>query len=352
MLNKNGVEMKDELPLVSIIIPCRNEEDMIGRCLKSIVAQDYPKEKTEVLVIDGMSSDKTIEIIKSYQARYNNIKLIKNPNKITPVAFNIGLNASKGQVIIIMGAHAEYDYDYISKCVEGLIKYGVDNIGGNMITLPAKNTAISKAISLVLSSSFGVGKSYFRIGLKEPKYVDTVFGGCYKRSVFEKIGYFNEKLQRCQDIEFNLRLKKHGMKTLLDPEIKCYYYPPYNLLEFIKKKYVDGIWAILSFKYSNIIPVTLKSLVPLFFIVSIATLSFLSYFDKIFLYFLILELLLYFLFDFVYCSRIIIKEKNILLGLCAFITFPALHISYGLGSLIGLINLITILIKEKCFIKK
>jgi len=202
------------LPFVSVIIPCRNEEKYIGKCLDSLVKQDYPKDKLEVLVVDGMSEDKTREIIEEHIKKYSFIKLLKNPRKFTPFGLNIGIKEAQGAIIIRMDAHAAYEKDYISKCVKSLEKYKVDNVGGIMKTLPANSTLISKAIALSLSSPFGVGNAYFRIGSKEPREVDTVFGGCYRREIFEKIGYFNENLPRGQDMEFNLRLREFGGKIL------------------------------------------------------------------------------------------------------------------------------------------
>lgn len=209
---------------VSIIIPCRNEEKFIGKCLDSIIAQDYPIDNLEVLVVDGMSEDNTRKIVKNYIQKYSFVKLLENPQKIVPTALNIGIKNAKGDIFIIMGAHSIYEKDYIFKCVKYLHAYDVDNVGGIGITLPGDNTIIAKSIALALSHPFGVGNAYFRIGSKEPRYVDTVPFGCYKREVFDRIGLFDEDLVRNQDDEFNLRLIKNGGKILLGPDIISYYY--------------------------------------------------------------------------------------------------------------------------------
>ena len=216
--------MFDKLPFVSIIIPCRNEEPFILKCLNSLFLQDYPKEKLEILVIDGASEDKTKKIIQEYIKKHPFVKLLENPQKFTPIGLNIGIKEAKGDVIARMDAHAEYEKEYISKCVKYLNKYKVDNVGGVMITLSRKDTIWGKAIIAVLSHRFGVGNARFRVGAQKPVLVDTVFGGCYRREVFNKIGYFNENLVRGQDMDFNLRLRKAGGKILLVPKIKSYYY--------------------------------------------------------------------------------------------------------------------------------
>ena len=175
--------------MVTIIIPCRNEERYIGKCLESIINNDYPKDDLEVLVIDGVSDDRTRDIISKYTQQYSFISLFDNLKKIVPTALNIGIQNAKGDVVIRMDAHTTYEKDYVSKCVEYLQKRGVDNAGGVCVTLPGDDTVMAKSIALALSHPFGVGNSYFRIGLKEPKYVDTVPFGSYKKEVFEKNRY-------------------------------------------------------------------------------------------------------------------------------------------------------------------
>jgi len=181
-------------PLVSVIIPCRNEEKYIRRCLDSIIVNDYPKDKVEILVVNGMSEDGTREVLEGYKEKYSFLKILNNPKKITPVAFNIGIKNSRGQIIMIMGSHSTYKKDDISKCVKYMRDYKADNVGGVMVTVPRNNTFIGKAIVVASSHRFGVDNSYFRIGSKEPRWVDTVSFGCYGKEVFEKIGLYNEEL--------------------------------------------------------------------------------------------------------------------------------------------------------------
>jgi glycosyltransferase involved in cell wall biosynthesis len=215
---------------ISIIIPCRNEEKYIAKCLDSIIAQDYPIDNLEVFVVDGMSKDKTVQVIKSYNEQPLSIKILKNPKKITPCAFNLGIKYSKADIIMIMGAHSAYKKDYISKCIKYLTKYNVDNVGGISIALPGNKGILADSIALSISHPFGVGNAYFRIGSKEPKYVDTVFGGCYKKEVFEKSPYpwyrhipieFEEDGVECademwEDVGFCMNVKEHGFDIWCD----------------------------------------------------------------------------------------------------------------------------------------
>ena len=333
--------LKSNLPSVSIIIPCRNEEKYIGKCLDSILSQDYPKERLEVLVVDGMSEDKTRETIKNFQFSNPNfqLRLLDNPKKFTNFAFNMGIKESKGEIIMLMGAHAGYEKDYISKCVKYLKEYNVDNVGGIMLTLPRDNTLIAKAIAISLSHPFGAGNSYFRIGSEKPRWVDTVFGGCYKREVFEKIGLFNENLIRNQDFEFNLRLRRAGGKILLVPNIVSYYYPKSNLRDFFMHNFKDGFSITHPLKL-GVRAFSWRHLMPLIFVLGLTGTGILGIFFPIFVWFFLVILGLYLLVNFYFSCEISIKEKNWKYFFVMPTVFAARHIGYGLGSIWGLILII------------
>ncbi len=227
-------------PFVTVILPCRNEEKFIAGCLDSIISSDFPKDRLEVLVVDGMSEDGTREILAGYTSQYQFIKMVENTKRTTPCAFNLGIKNARGEIIIIMGMHATYASDYITKCVQYLEKYAVDNVGGVMVTVPRDNTLIGKAIAQALSHKFGVGNSMFRSGTKEPVFVDTVFGGCYKKEVFDRIGLFNEKLVKHQDMELNCRLRASGGHILLAPDIVCQYYARTDIKSFLLHNFGNG----------------------------------------------------------------------------------------------------------------
>lgn len=324
---------------VSIIIPCRNEEKFIGMCLDSIISQDYPREKLEILVIDGMSKDKTKKIVKKYSKKHPLIRLIENPQYFTPFGLNLGITNTIGDIIIRMDAHAIYTKDYISKCVNYLKKYNVDNVGGVIKILPRNKTLIGQSIALALSHPFGTGNSYFRIGSKEPRMVDTVFGGCYKKEIFDKIGLFNENLIRSQDIEFNLRLKKAGGKTLLAPDIVAYYYPKNSLWDFFIHTISDGIWAIYPLKFQKM-PFKIRHYIPFIFITSLIILLLLSMFLPTLFWIVIFFIGLYLLTSLFFSIKIMLKEKKIRYLFIMPIVFATRHIAYGLGSIFGLIKLL------------
>ena len=317
---KESVENK---PFVSIIIPCRNEEKFVSSCFDSIITNNYPKDKLEILIIDGMSEDGTREIVKHYSQKNSFIRLLENPKKYTPFALNIGIKQAKGEVIVRMDAHSTYDKDYILKCIKYLDEYKADNVGGVWITIPKENTLIGKSIAFALSHPFGAGNAYYRMGgQQEPKEVDTVPFGCYKREVFDKIGLFNENLVRSQDMEFNLRLKKAGGKILLVPNIVSYYYPKSNLKDFFLHNFEDGVWAIYPLKFVKA-PLRLRHYIPLFFVLTLP-----------------LSIWPYILVSLFFSFKITLIKKDVRLFFVMPLVFSVRHFGYGLGSVWGLIKLI------------
>ncbi|MFH1462558.1 MAG: glycosyltransferase family 2 protein [bacterium] len=328
--------MSDNL-FVSIIIPCRNEERFIGKCLESIAEQDYPKDNLEVLVIDGKSEDKTREIVKDFSLKYPYIKLLDNPQKFTPFALNIGIREARGDVIVRIDAHAGYEKDYVSKCLWHLKESGADNVGGIIKTLPSINTISARAIAFVLSHPFGAA-SYFRKGSKEARCVDTVFGGCFKREVFDKVGLFNEKMVRSQDIEFNKRLKRAGGKILLVPEIIARYYPQTTLKGFFRHNFQDGFWTIYPLSF-GVRFFSLRHLIPLILVAGFLTglvLGMFLFWGKV-LFILIFGS--YLLLNLIFSLEIALRE-----GLKLFpaltLSFFSRHFGYGLGSIWGLIKIV------------
>ena len=187
MSDLNQINMS-KIPLVSIIVPCRNEENFIAKVLEDITQQDYPKDKIEAFVVDGMSEDRTKEIVQQYIKQQPWIQLVQNPNLTAPNALNIGIKRSKG-LILRMDAHSSYPVNYISSLVTWMQKLEADNVGCPVKTVPANDSNKARAIARVMSHSFGVGNAYFRLGVSQPQEVDTVMFGFYRREVFDKIGY-------------------------------------------------------------------------------------------------------------------------------------------------------------------
>jgi glycosyltransferase involved in cell wall biosynthesis len=327
------------VPLVSVVIPVRNERAFIACCLDSVLASDYPGDRLEILVVDGLSDDGTREILAAYASRFGAIRMLDNPKQITPAALNLGIREARGEWIVRLDAHARIAPDYISTCVARSASSGADNVGGRMRTLPRGRGVIGEAIAAALSHPFGVGNSAFRTGAEQPRWVDTVFGGCYRRDVFRRVGEFNERLARGQDLEFHLRLKRSGGRTLLVPAARCDYFARCDPGAFLKHAWTNGVWAIRPFLESDIVPIRPRHLAPLAFVLALVTglaVWFLPLglgpFEAARPWPFLLLALCYLAAALVSAAQLAWRRRDARLGLLLPGVFLSLHLSYGLGS--------------------
>jgi len=324
------------VPFISIIIPCRNEENYISRCLDSVLAQDYPGDRVEILVADGMSTDNTKKALLDYAKHHPSVRYFENPKKIVTMGLNILIKEAKGELILRMDAHNEFPIDYVSKCVKYIQEHNVDNVGGVIVTLPGNKTLSAKAIALAMSSTFGVGNSYFRTGVKVPRLVDTVPFGCYRREVFDKIGLFDEDMVRSQDAEFNLRLIKNGGKILLAPDIVSYYYARNSFIKLITMYAQYGYFKALSAaKIGKIIGI--RQMVPALFISSLWLLILGAIFLRPFAWLLVFEMALYLAANLFFSLKISLKNGPILLPFLVW-CFILIHFSFGYNYLRGIFD--------------
>jgi glycosyltransferase involved in cell wall biosynthesis len=324
---------------VSVIVPCRNEERFIGRCLESIQRSDYPADRWEVIVADGLSDDGTRAEVAAFCALDARVRMIDNPERITPTALNRAIDAARGEVIVRLDAHAEMAPDYISKCVAALQCSGAANAGGVRVERAQEPGLFAGAIVAALTCRFGVGNARYRLGTSGAGWVDTVFGGCWRREVFERIGKFNPRLVRSQDIEFNQRLQRAGGKIWMTPEAVTYYYTRSRLKAYLRHNWVNGIWSLVPFAYSDVIPVRLRHLAPLGFVLSTLLLVAST---GIWKWAPALTLTPYALANLGASLYVAASRKSWRLLFLLPVTFACLHFPYGAGSLWGAVRVAAI----------
>jgi len=330
---------------ITIIIPCFNEEKYIAACLDSVLNFDYNQKHMEIFVVDGMSNDNTREIVKEYEKKCNIIKLIDNIKRTVPIAMNIGIKMSSGDYICRLDAHAIYPKDYLLKLLKWSQKLDADNVGAVWLTDVKNKTKKSNAIKKVLSHKLGVGNSNFRIGSNDIKEVDTVPFGFFKREVFDKYGFYDERLTRNQDIELNKRIKKGGGKIYLIPFVKCTYFAREDFYSLAKNNFANGKWNILTAYYTKKLnSLSLRHFIPLIFVFSIIFPIILSLFDGRFIYISISILLVYFMVIFLVSYKLKDENTDFLNIVKSFLT---LHVSYGIGSLMGIIESFKRLLNDK-----
>jgi glycosyltransferase involved in cell wall biosynthesis len=319
-------------PTVSLIVPMRNEEKYIANCVASLLRQNYPGELYEIIVVDGRSSDSSKAIVATLCREHPNVHCCDNPSAIVPCGMNIGIRKAQGEIIIRADGHTVYPPNYVQNCVECLERTGADNVGGPCVTVPANDSLSARLVAAVLSSPFGVGDAQFRIGSKQG-YVDTVPFGAFRRELFDRIGLYNERLVRNQDVDLNARIRKAGGKIYQSPALQTEYHPVAGFWELLRLTFRTSQWHLFSVS-ENGTSLGLRHFAPAVFVAVLAVLATSSVFSREgFLLFAAL-LVVYFLVGF--CVVTLRPGKEGFLMRCA-LPFACLcfHVSYGLGTLAG-----------------
>jgi len=324
-----------KLPLVSVIVAMRNEEAFIGECLTSLAEQDYPAELLEVMVIDGRSTDRSREIVSAMEADQPNLRLLDNEKKVTPVAFNIGINNARGEILTIISAHCYLASDYISRCVEYLGKTGAECVGGPVESIG--ETRVARAIALAMSSPFGVGDALFRYSQRE-QYVDTLAFGAYRRDVFDRVGLFEEELVGNEDDEFNYRLRRHGGKLFLTPAIKSFYHSRASLRALWRQYFLYGVGKVRVVQRHPRL-VRLRHLIPALFVAGLIVTALLGFFRPLSALLFAFIVGSYLSLSFLFSLRIASKKGWQYLPILP-LAFACLHVAYGAGFLKGLVQFI------------
>ncbi len=330
---------------LSIIIPCLNEERYIKSCIESILLANLEAYAKEIIFVDGGSLDRTVEIIEEYQKNYSFIKLLHNPKKFTPISMNMGIEASSGDYVFIISAHAKYEKDYFSKLVKYIKELNANCVGGVLQTEVKSSNKKSNSIKEILTHRFGVGNADFRTGSSKIREVDTVAFGCYTKETFEKYGLYDERLIRNQDIELNKRIVNGGGKIYLIPDVQCTYYARENFRALAKNNYSNGYWNILTAYYTKTLnSLSLRHFIPLIFLLSLLTPLLFSLFVPKFIYIMLFSLSSYLALVIIMSLKLRGEEKSFFSLIMSFLT---LHISYGVGSLVGVFSLLGHYIKGK-----
>ena len=318
---------------VSIIIPCRNEEKYIEKCIKSFIEQSYPKELLTIIISDGMSNDNTRNIINKLQKYNKNVVLLENKEMTAPKGMNLGIKNSKSEIIIIFGAHAYADKEFVAQSVKALENKEVGCAGGIITTI--NESTKGAAIAEGMSCPFGVGNALFRFSDKEC-FVDTVGFGAYRKELLDNIGYFDDELVRNQDDELNYRVIKSGAKILLSPKIKSTYYSRGDFKKLWRQYFQYGFWKVRVIQKHKR-PAALRHLVPLLFVLFLIVGGVLSLISKFIAIPFLVVLSLYVAMDVMFSFKIS-SSKKFAYFKYLILTFPILHISYGVGFLLGIIN--------------
>jgi len=330
-----------ECEFVSVVIPCYNEERFIAKALEHLAGQ-YEKGRFEIIVVDGMSEDHTRDLVSEFKAKQPglSVTIIDNPRRNIPTALNLGVSAARADIIARMDAHAVPSESYIRRCVEVL---GQDNTG--VVGMPCRvragtNTLLARAIAGAVSHSFGIGDAKYRLseGAALQEAVDTVAFACFRKSLWLKLGGFNESLLTNEDYDFNYRVRLAGLKVILDRSGYCDYFARSSFKDLADQYRRYGGWKARMVRLHPR-SIKLRHLVAPAFVLSLVCLMTLSVFWPPFALLLSLETGLYVLLSLVFAWQI--KQRNndeLGMLLVLPLVFLTIHLTWGASFLLGLVR--------------
>ena len=335
--------MNEESPKVTVVMPCYNEERYIGRAIESL-SDKGGLENSELLVVDGGSTDGTKRFIEHYQKLNEfNIKLLDNPQRLQGNGLNIGIGEARGKIIVRADAHCVFPPGYVKNCVELLElkeKEGVANVGGVM--KPLGTRLVQKSNAAALQHPLGVGDAKFHLGTRSG-YLDTVYLGTFRKTLFEEIGLYDPQAHPNEDAELNLRILKARKKIYLDSSIKVIYYPRDSFRALAKQyfRYAQGR-AYTTWKHWRLS--SWRQAAPILLVLGLFSSFALSFFRPIFLLFPAAYATGITLSAFFWClpnrEERAIFPSQLQVRLLLPVTFVLMHISWGIGFLTRMLTLI------------
>lgn len=319
---------------VTLIVPVLNERSYVRRCVESLIGQDYPSEQTQILIFDGMSRDGTREIVDEFAARFSNIRVLENDRRKKWIAVNDGIKAARGDIVMIVDAHAFYERDYVSQCVHHLLETGAGNVGGPAIAR-SLDSYQGQAIGLAHQSKFGIGVARFRQSSYEG-YADTVWPGAFWRGIAAEVGPFREELDRNQDIEWNTRLRRLGYSIFVTPKIRASYYSRSSIRGLWSQYFANGR-SVSQTIFVNWKAIRLRHAIPLLFLVTTVACVAVALVSRFGIIALAAIAASYLSLSVLFSAWAALKNGPKFLPIMP-VVFWTIHFSYGLGSLWGLLE--------------
>ena len=323
--------------IVSIAVVAYNEEAYLPKLLEDILAQDYPKEKTEVLLIDSCSVDGTKALMEGfkeqYQEAYHGVMVLDNPGQYLPQGCNVMLSHYTGDAICRIDAHASIPSDFIRQNV-AVLENGEYVSGGPRPNIIDEDTPWKKTLLIAEQSKFGSGAADYRADEKQ-MYVDSLFHGMYKREVYEKVGPYNETLRYTEDNDMSYRIRQAGYKMCYSPSVKSYELIRPNLRKMLKQKFRNGLWIGKTLKV-NPHCFSLFHFVPALFVVAIVITAVIAGIG--FPWLCVAMWGLYIFLSIVFLIIGSIQEGFRLTNLALPGIFAAMHVCYGIGTIIGIFS--------------
>jgi len=317
--------MPATIPFISIVVPIRNEQATIERLTRSLLEQDYPHDRYEIIMADGGSHDGTRALLAALDPGHR-VRVLENPGRTAPAALNVAIAAARGDVITRVDGHSFVAPDYLSRIVAVMSETGESVVGGPV--LMHADTPFRKALVEALYSKIAVGSVPYRT-LQQRAFVESLQTGSFKKAVLDQVGLFDEALAVVEDLDMNTRIRKAGFKLLLDPSIRFWYLPRPSLAALWRQIYTVGLVKarILRkhpdiFKWKYVLPTVFVALLAVALVLAaisrVAGLVFLAAYAAVVAGFALSRV-----------GRLGAGAARLLAIL------PTLHVGYGLGFLSG-----------------
>lgn len=326
-----NTETERVLPFVTVVMPVRNEASAICESLAAVLVQDYPNDRFEVILADGMSEDNTRALVREFSIG-RDVRIVDNPERIAPTGLNAAIRCARGDVIVRVDGHCIVRPDYLRNCVALLREHACPGVGGPIETIGKSTWAA--VIASAMSSRFGVGGSAFRTVKDRVIWAETVPFPAYQRRVFEEVGLYDEELVRNQDDEFNARIRKAGGRLLLSPLLESKYFSRSTLRSLWRQYFQYGVWKVRVLQ-KHPRQMSVRHFLPAAFVIVLLLLAAVAPFHAAGVWGLVALLGTYA----AACATAAVaigsrtRMRHALLLPFAFI---ALHFGYGIGFLVGL----------------
>lgn len=317
---------------LAIIMPVRNEEKFLGQTLDQIYLQDFPMDKIEIVIADGFSTDKTRSIAESFKGRFGSLKVLDNPGRISSMGRNVGVKNSTAPFLLVLDGHTYIpSKNFLSDIVETFETTNADCLCRPQPLLPPDINEFEKSVALCRGSSLGHNPGSEIYAEFDGEVDPTSSGAMYRRSVFDKIGYFDEQFDACEDVEFNHRVKTAGLKSYISQKLTVLYYPRSSIQGLWKQMNRYGMGRFKFAKKHNIFS-------PVQWFAGLAVLVFAMALILSFVSTTVYELFrtvtaFYLLIVLVFSFVLAIKEKHLGCLLFGLLIFPTVHFGLGYGFL-------------------
>jgi len=224
------------VPFITVVMPVRNEARFIAETMTRLLLQEYPTDRYEIIVADGMSDDGTQTIVKDIAANNPQVILAENPKKLSSAGRNIGFKAGSGDYFLVIDGHCHIpSTQLLSNIASCFSESGADCLGRPQPLDPPGLTQFQNAVALARGSRIGHGGDSLIYAQYEGFASPVSNGAAYARHVFEKVGYVDEGFDAAEDVEFNYRVEKAGLTCFTSPRLTVRYYPRESLSQLFRQ---------------------------------------------------------------------------------------------------------------------